>query len=97
MQRVQVTSSPIALLHATALDGLLVLALVRLTLHERLAEEARHLVAGKRPRRLEARRGEDDEVERGLALRVPRSNSAAQHPRGGNATPAKVAMIAAYD
>jgi hypothetical protein len=44
---------------------------VRPTFHERLAEEARHLVIGERPRGLEGGQREHHEIERGLAGRVP--------------------------
>ena len=46
-------------------------ALVRLALDERLAEEAEHLVVGDRPGGLERRRGEDREVERAQLLGPP--------------------------
>src|SRR5262249_55577765 len=53
----------------------LLAALVGLALHERLAQEARHLVARERARGLERREREDDEVERRLARRVPVANA----------------------
>src|SRR5207248_1837693 len=51
------------LLHPACPDRLLVLAGSGLSLHERLAEEARHLVARDRPRRLERRRRKESEIE----------------------------------
>src|SRR5207248_1277363 len=52
-----------------AFDRLLV-SLVRVSADERLTQEARDLVAGERPRRLERRGREHRQVEEGLALRI---------------------------
>src|SRR5581483_3090340 len=57
------------LLPVARLDRLLV-AFVSLAADEGVAEEARHLVAGERPRGLEGGYGQHAEVEGGLALRV---------------------------
>ena len=68
MQRLQVTVAPIAWRRSP--DGLLLVALVRGALDERLAQEARHLVARDRARGLEGRGPEDGEVEEALVARV---------------------------
>src|SRR3954468_10171379 len=57
------------LLHPAVAHGLLVLG-VGLALDERRPHRSGHAVVRQRPGRLEARRGEYREVERGLALRV---------------------------
>ena len=53
-----------------AFHWLLALAIVRVAAHERLADEARHLVVRQRARGLERSRAEDEKVECGMALRV---------------------------
>ncbi len=58
------------LTRAAVLDRLLV-PFVRLTLHERLSQEAQHLVVSDRPRGLERRGREHCEVERRQVLEPP--------------------------
>ena len=69
MQREHVTSSPIAWRRSPVSTGVLG-ALARVALDERLAEEARHLVAADRARRLERREGQHGQVERVVVARV---------------------------
>ena len=68
-------------------------AFVGMTAHERLADEARHLVAGERPGGLEGRSAQHREVERRVALRVA-AEQAADRPAAAR-PPANVLMIAA--
>ena len=86
MHRVQVTSSPIACFISVSCVGLLVLAVVGLALDERLANEARDLVAGDRPRGLEGRQAEEREVDGGHLLErpLPRRRDAADRPETGH-------------
>ncbi len=61
-----------------ALHRFLALAGVRVSAHERLAQEARHLVPRQRARRLEARGRQHCEVERRLGLRIAAEDALGQ-------------------
>src|SRR5215218_6125871 len=73
--------------------GPLVLARLRLALDERLPDEARDTLAGERPRRLERRGRERDEVERSTRRRPPRDGRNGRDPAQEDACDRGVALV----
>ena len=95
MQRVHVTSSPIACCMPPSWTGARP-ALVRVPLDERLAHEARHLVVGDRPRRLVARSASTAKSSV-VWLSGGRDRPTVRSFRRPRDRRTNVAMIAAYD
>ena len=89
MQRLQVTSSPIACSMSAGLNGALLVGLPRVAFDERLANEARDVVPGDRARRLERRHRKRRQIEPGLVARVAveqaRDASGHREPAGEDA------------